>query len=118
VQALAEPGAVLITAGVQRQVAGHFRCRERGAHTLNGVPEPTALFRLVRASGGGRRSGMRQLTPRVGREEEMAMLLGRWERAQQGDGQYAHLFASPQSLWDLLCRDSFPRGSTHPIVIK
>src|SRR5215469_14073895 len=31
---------------------------------------------------------------------------------------YAHLFASPQSLWDLLCRDSFPRGSTHPIVIK
>src|SRR5215471_18875981 len=31
---------------------------------------------------------------------------------------YAHLFASPQSLWDLLCRDSFPRSSTHPIVIE
>jgi hypothetical protein len=31
---------------------------------------------------------------------------------------YAHLFASPQSLWDLSCRDSFPRGSTHPIVIE
>ena len=31
---------------------------------------------------------------------------------------YAHLFASPQSLWDLSCRDSFPRSSTHPIVIE
>src|SRR5215470_7865352 len=55
VQALAEPGAVLITARVQRQVAGLFVAEERGTHTLKGVPEPTALFRLVRASGGGRR---------------------------------------------------------------
>jgi hypothetical protein len=28
-----------------------------------GVPEPVTLFRLVRASGGGRRSGQRHLTP-------------------------------------------------------
>jgi class 3 adenylate cyclase len=87
VQALAEPGSVLITARVQRQVAGLFVAEERGTHTLKGVPEPTALFRLVRASGGGRRSGMRQLTPFVGREEEMATLMRRWERARQGDGQ-------------------------------
>ena len=32
--------------------------------------------------------------------------------------QYAHLYASPQSLWDLSCRDSFPRGSPHPVVIE
>ena len=46
-----------------------------------------ALFRLVRASGGGRRSGARNLTPLIGRDEEMAMLMRRWERARQGDGQ-------------------------------
>jgi class 3 adenylate cyclase len=63
VQALAEPGAVLITARVQRQVAGLFVVEERGCHQLKGVPEPVTLFRLIRASGGGRRSGMRQLTP-------------------------------------------------------
>ena len=63
VQALAEPSAVLITAQVQRQVAGLFVVEERGCHQLKGVPEPTALFRLVRASGVRRRSGMRQLTP-------------------------------------------------------
>ena len=60
VQALAEPGAVLVTARVQRQVAGLFVAEERGTHTLKGVPEPMALFRLVRASGGGRRSGAAQ----------------------------------------------------------
>jgi class 3 adenylate cyclase/predicted ATPase len=95
VQALAEPGAVLITARVQRQVAGLFVAEERGTHTLKGVPEPTALFRLIRASGGGRRSGVRQLTPFVGREEEMAMLTRRWERARQGEGQLVLIVGEP-----------------------
>jgi class 3 adenylate cyclase len=47
VQALAEPGAVLVTARVQRQTAGLFVAEERGTHTLKGVPEPVALFRLI-----------------------------------------------------------------------
>jgi hypothetical protein len=95
VQARAEPGAVLITARVQRQVAGLFVAEERGTHTLKGVPEPTALFRLIRASGGGRRSGMRQLTRLVGREEEMAMLMRRWEQGRQGDGQLVLIVGEP-----------------------
>jgi class 3 adenylate cyclase len=74
-QALAEPGAVVVTARVQRQVAGLFVAEERGSHELKGVPAPVTLFRIVRASGGGRRAGQRHLTPLVGRDEEMAMLL-------------------------------------------
>ena len=65
-QALAEPGAVVVTARVQRQVAGLFVAEERGSHELKGVPEPVTLFRFVRASGGGRRAGQRHLTPLVG----------------------------------------------------
>jgi class 3 adenylate cyclase len=95
VQALAEPGAVLITARVQRQVAGLFVAEKRGMHTLKGVPEPTPLFRLIRASGGGRRSSVRQLTPLVGREEEITMLMRRWERARQGDGQFVLIVGEP-----------------------
>ena len=95
VQALAEPGAVLVTARVQRQVAGLFVAEEHGTHTLKGVPEPAALFKLVRASGGGRRSGQRNLTPLVGRDEEIAMLLRRWERARQGDGQLVMMVGEP-----------------------
>src|SRR5215468_5317419 len=95
VQTLAEPGAVLMTAQVQRQVAGLFVVEERGCHQLKGVPEPVTLFRLIRASGGGRRSGARQLTRLVGREEEMAMLMRRWERAQQGGGQLVLIVGEP-----------------------
>ena len=95
VQALAEPGTVLVTARVQRQIAGLFVAEERGTHALKGVPEPTVLFKLVRASGGGRRSAQRNLTPLVGRDDEMAMLLLRWERARQGDGQLVMIFGEP-----------------------
>jgi class 3 adenylate cyclase/predicted ATPase len=95
VQALAEPGAVLVTARVQRQVAGLFVAEERGSHALKGVPEPVALFRLVRASGGGRRSGARNLTALIGRDDETAMLMRRWERARQGDGQLVLIVGEP-----------------------
>ena len=94
-QALAEPGSVVVTARVQRQVAGLFVADERGSHELKGVPEPVTLFRIVRASGGGRRAGQRHLTPLVGRDEEMAMLMRRWERARHGDGQLVMIVGEP-----------------------
>ena len=94
-QALAEPGAVVVTARVQRQVAGLFVAEERGSHALKGVPEPVTLFRLIRASGGGRRAGQRHLTPLVGRDEEIAALKRRWERARQGDGQLVLIVGEP-----------------------
>ena len=95
VQALAEPGTVFVTARVQRQIAGLFVAEERGSHELKGVPEPVTLFRLVRASGGGRRLTQRRLTPLVGREEEIAILMRRWERAQHGDGQLVLIVGEP-----------------------
>jgi len=95
VEAIAEPGTVLITARVQRQIAGLFVAEERGGHTLKGVPAPVTLYRIVRASGGGRRSGRRHFTPLIGRDEEMAMLLRRWDRARQGDGQFVLIVGEP-----------------------
>jgi class 3 adenylate cyclase len=53
VQALSEPGAVAVTARVQRQIAGLFVAEERGSHELKGVLEPVTLYRLVRASNVG-----------------------------------------------------------------
>ena len=95
VQALVEPGAVLVTARVQRQTAGLFVAEERGDQELKGVPEPVALYRIVRASGAGRRAGQRHLTPLVGRDEEMAILNRRWERARQGEGQLVLIVGEP-----------------------
>ena len=95
VQALAEPGMVLVTARVQRQVVGLFVAEERGSHKIKGVLEPVTLFRLVRASGGGRRAGQRHLTPLVGRDEEIALLMRRWERARQGEEQLVLIVGEP-----------------------
>jgi class 3 adenylate cyclase len=135
VQTLAEPGAVLVTARVQRQVAGLFVAEERGSHALKGVPEPVTLFRLVRASGGGRRSGARNLTPLIGRDEETTMLTRRWERARQGDGQlvlivgepglgksrlieefHARLGATPHTWVEWRCSQLLQNTSLHPIA--
>ena len=95
VQAAAEPGSVLITRNVQRQVAGLFVAEERGERELKGVAEPVQLFRIVRASGGGRRAGARTLTPFVGREEELVLLARRWECARAGEGQLALIVGEP-----------------------
>jgi class 3 adenylate cyclase len=135
VQTLAEPGTVVVTAQVQRQIAGLFVAEERGSHHLKGVPEPVPLFRLVRASGGGRRAGQRHLTPPVGREEEIAMLMRRWERARQGDGQlvlivgepgigksrlieefHARLRDTPHTWVEWSCSQLLQNTSLHPIA--
>ena len=88
-------GSVLVTMNVHRQVAGLFVVEERGARELRGVAEPVQLFRIVRASGAGRRGGARALTPFVGREEELGILARRWERARAGDGQLVLIAGEP-----------------------
>ena len=95
VQTAAEPGTVLITASVQRQTAGLFVVEDKGAHDLKGVTAPVALYRVVRASGGGRRGAGRALTPLVGREDELALLTRRWSRALEGEGQFIQVVGEP-----------------------
>ena len=94
VQGLADPGTVLVTANVQRQTAGLFVAEDRGACELNGVPALVTLYRIVRASGG-RRAGLRALTPLVGREEELELLRRRWERTRVGAGQLTLIVGEP-----------------------
>ena len=45
VQAAAEPGTVLVTSTVQRQVAGLFIVEDKGAYELKGAPAPVTLYR-------------------------------------------------------------------------
>jgi class 3 adenylate cyclase/tetratricopeptide (TPR) repeat protein len=94
IQNLAEPGAVIITMNVQRQIAGLFVAEDQGAREVKGVSKPVQLFRIVRASGG-RRFGGRVLTPLVGREEELDLLRRRWERAARGEGQFVQIIGEP-----------------------
>ena len=74
VQAAAEPGSVLITATCSARSPDSSSSRSKARAELKGVVRPSALYRIVRASGGGRRGGARALTPFVGREEELDLL--------------------------------------------
>jgi class 3 adenylate cyclase/predicted ATPase len=95
VEAAAAPGSVLVTMNVQRQVAGLFVAEDQGERELKGVSAPVQLFRIVRASGGGRRGGARVLTAFVGREEELGLLARRWERAKGAEGQLVLIVGEP-----------------------
>ena len=95
VQAAAAPGSLLVTARVHRQVAGLFVVEDKGPHELKGVAGKPNLYRIVRASGGGRRLGARSLTPLVGRDDELALLIRRWQRAREGEGQLIQIVGEP-----------------------
>ena len=91
VQSVAQPGTLLVTATVRRQVAGLFIVEEKGPYELKGVPGAPTLYRIARASGGGRRAGARAYTPLIGREDDLGVLLKRWERARAGEGQFIQI---------------------------
>ena len=95
VQAAAEPGTVLVTSTVQRQVAGLFIVEDRGAHELKGAPTPVTLYRVLRVTGGRRRKGPRLLTPFVGRAEDLGVVDRRWQRARAGEGQFVLIVGEP-----------------------
>jgi predicted ATPase/class 3 adenylate cyclase len=91
VQAVAEPDNVLITSATHRLVSGLFVVEERGAQKLKGITQPFDLFRVIRPSGMRGRlaaaAAVRGMTPFVNREEELNVLMNRWERVREGEGQ-------------------------------
>src|SRR5262249_27844786 len=58
-------------------------------HTLRGVPQPLKVYRVLEASGVYSRLDVAQprgLTPLVGREQEVGLLLERWAEVKAGHG--------------------------------
>lgn len=98
VQSATEPDTVVITAATQRLVVGMFVVENRGPHVLKGVREAVTLYHVVQPSlmhRRGHRSDARALTPFVGREDELRLVLSRWERAREGEGQLALVVGEP-----------------------
>lgn len=89
-QALAEPGSVLLSAATARLVDGFFDCESLGQQRLKGISQPLEVYRLVGASGVQGRFELavqRGLVPFVGRQRELALMLERLELAAIGRGQ-------------------------------
>jgi class 3 adenylate cyclase len=89
-QALADPGSVVISQATRRLVGRLFELTDLGPTRLKGFAEPLAAFRVEgesRAEGRFEALHGERLTPLIGREHELAMLLERWAWAKEGDGQ-------------------------------
>src|SRR5206468_7468759 len=89
-QGMAEPDTVVISSATSRLIEGLFACQQLGPHTLKGVSTPVPVYRVVGESEAQSRFEVAVrtgLTPLVGREEEMGLLLKRWERVKAGEGQ-------------------------------
>ncbi len=97
-QAFAEPGAVLISANTKRLLGGEFACEDLGRQALKGFDRPLGVWRVTGMSGAASRFDARagaSLTPFIGRDEEIALLLGRWQQASDGEGQIILLCSEP-----------------------
>jgi class 3 adenylate cyclase len=89
-QGMAEPDSVVIAETTRRLIAGLFELQDLGAHELKGFARVTKAFRALRPrSVESRFEAMHggALTPLVGREKEVEILLRLWRRAKAGDGQ-------------------------------
>jgi class 3 adenylate cyclase len=87
-QALAEPGAVVISSSTRRLTGGLFEYRDLGAVALRGFAESVPAWQVLGASAAESRfEALRATTtPLVGRGEEIDLLMRRWEQAKRGDG--------------------------------
>ncbi len=98
IQGQASPDEVVISAATRRLVQGVFEYQDLGAQLLKGVTAPLTLYRVVRESAAQSRfeaATQAGLTPLVGREHEIAMLLERWQLAQDTEGQVVLLSGEP-----------------------
>ncbi|HKD58102.1 MAG TPA: AAA family ATPase, partial [Hyphomicrobiaceae bacterium] len=87
-QGIAEPGAVVIASSTRQLIGGLFEYRDLGAVALKGFAEKVSAWQVVAVSAAESRfEALRATTtPLVGRDEEIDLLLRRWEQAKQGEG--------------------------------
>jgi class 3 adenylate cyclase len=101
-QALAEPGAVVIAPNTRRLTGGLFDYEDLGAVEIKGLAEPVIASRALRESGAESRfEALRATaTPLVGRDKELAMLERHWQQAKAGKGGVVLLSGDrPSHAW-------------------
>ncbi len=97
-QAAASPGEIVIAAGTQRLVGRMFDCHPLPAIEMTGLRQPVEAWQVGGESAGvsrfeARRAGV--LSPLIGRQEEIDLLMRRWKQAALGEGRVVLLSADP-----------------------
>jgi class 3 adenylate cyclase/tetratricopeptide (TPR) repeat protein len=119
-QGLATPDTVLLSAATRRLVEAYFTYAELGPQALKGLATPLAVSLVLGESGMQSRldaAAPRGLTPLVGREQEVGLLLERWAHVKDGMGQVVVLSGEAgigkSRLVQVLQEQGDREGATH-----
>jgi class 3 adenylate cyclase/predicted ATPase len=90
-QALAAPGAVVITPGTRKLIGDRFELEDLGSHQLRGIATPVEVWRVadVRAQSRFQARVGARLSPLVGRQVELDRLLENWRSSLAGSWRTA-----------------------------
>jgi class 3 adenylate cyclase/predicted ATPase len=89
-QGFAAPDTVVIGAATSRLIQGYFLVHDLGLQTFRGVATPLRVYRVLGESGAQSRLDIattKGLTPLVGREQELGVLLDCWAQLDEGLGR-------------------------------
>jgi class 3 adenylate cyclase/tetratricopeptide (TPR) repeat protein len=89
-ESLAEPGTTYVAEDTFKLTEGFFRFESLGEKQIKGKEEPVKVYQVIAPSTRRTRfdvSAERGLTPFIGRERELELLLDGFDRAKAGKGQ-------------------------------
>jgi TOMM system kinase/cyclase fusion protein len=89
-QGIAAPNTLVISAATLPLLGGFFACQSLGTHLLKGFAQPLEVYQVLSESTARSRleaAGGAGLTPLVGRDQEVGLLLERWAQVKDGVGQ-------------------------------
>jgi class 3 adenylate cyclase/predicted ATPase len=89
-QGLAAPNTLVISAATLQLLGGFFACQPLGTPVLKGFAQPLTVYRVLDESMARSRLEAAErtgLTPLVGREQDVGLLLERWAQVKEGGGQ-------------------------------
>jgi predicted ATPase len=138
-QGIAAPNTLVISATTFQLLGGFFACQPLGTPLLKGQAQPLAVYRVLYESMARSRleaAGSTGLTPLVGREQEVALLRGRWAQVKDSLGQVVllsgeagigksrlvqvlqeHVAAEPQAwLTPCQCSPYYQNTALYPLI--
>ena len=96
-QALAEPGTIVVAASTRRLLGDLFHLRDLGRRDVKGIAEPVAVWEVKGASQSESRfeAVRTRLTDLIGRDDEIRLLMERQRLAWKGKGQIVLITGEP-----------------------
>jgi hypothetical protein len=97
-QGMAPANGVIIAEATRRLLGNLFEYRDLGSTEVKGLDAPVPVWQVLRPGAvESRFEALRSatLSPLVGRDAEIELLLRRWDRAKEGEGQIVLISGEP-----------------------